>query len=67
MVHVPAGWLHQVENLQDCVKIARDTMFPERMALYMRARQHILVGIIRSNAADYMAMIGVLWAAIQKL
>ena len=22
VVHVPAGWLHQVENLQDCVKIA---------------------------------------------
>jgi len=22
VVHVPAGWLHQVENWQDCVKIA---------------------------------------------
>ena len=67
MVHVPTGWLHQVENLQDCAKIAWDMMVPERMALYMLTWQHILSGITRSNAADYMAATGVLWAAVQKL
>lgn len=60
MVPVPAGWLHQVENLQDCVKIAWDMMFLERMALYMRTWLHILSGITKSNAPDYMAMTGVL-------
>ncbi len=35
VVHVPAGWSHQVDNLQDCVKIAWDIMVPERMAAYM--------------------------------
>ena len=35
MVHVPARWLHQVENLQDCVKIAWHMMVPERMVFYM--------------------------------
>ena len=67
MVHVPAGWLHQVENLQDCVKIAWDMMAPERVALYVLTWQYILSGITRSNAADYVATTGVWWAAVQKL
>ena len=37
VVNVPAGWLHQLENLQDCVRIAWDIMVPERMAAYMAA------------------------------
>ena len=49
------------------MKIAWDMMLPERMAAYMLTWQHILSGITTSNAADYMATIGVLWAAVQKL
>ncbi len=37
VVHVPAGWLHQVEILQGCGKIAWDITVPERMAAYMAA------------------------------
>ncbi|KAL3134232.1 hypothetical protein ABBQ38_006663 [Trebouxia sp. C0009 RCD-2024] len=67
LVHVPAGWLHQVENLQDCVKIAWDMMTPERMGAYMATWQHVLASVIKSNAPDYMAATGVLWVAVQKL
>ena len=67
VVHVPAGWLHQVENLQDCVKIAWDMMIPERMGAYMATWQHVLATVTKSNAPDYMAARGVLWAAVQKL
>ncbi|KAL3157775.1 hypothetical protein ABBQ32_012200 [Trebouxia sp. C0010 RCD-2024] len=67
VVHVPAGWLHQVENLQDCVKIAWDRMVPERMAAYMATWQLVLASVIKSNAPDYMAATGVLWVAVQKL
>ena len=51
MVHVPAGWLHQVENLQDCVKIG-----------YQLTWQHVLVCVIKLNAPYYMADMGMLWA-----
>ena len=67
VVHVPAGWLHQVENLQDCVKIAWDIMVPERMAAYMATWQHVLASVVKSNAPDYMAATGVLWVVVQKL
>jgi len=67
VMHVPAGWLHQVENLQDCVKIAWDIMVPERMAAYMTTWQHVLACVTKSNAPDYMAAMGVLWVAAQKL
>ena len=67
VVNVPAGWLHQVENLQDCVKIAWDIMVSERMAAYMATWQHVLACVTKSNAPDYMAAMGVLWVAAQKL
>jgi len=67
MVHVPAGWLHQVENLQDCVKIAWDIMVPERMAAYVTTWQHVLACVTKSNAPAYMAATGVMVVAAQKL
>jgi len=37
-VYVPAGWVHQVENLQDCVKLAWDFFgSPERLAVCLAA------------------------------
>ena len=42
-------------------------MIPERMAAYMATWQHVLAGVTNSNAPDYMAAVGVLWAAAQKL
>ena len=67
VVHMPAGWLHQVETLQDCVKLAWDIMLPERMAAYMATWQHVLASVTESSAPDYMAAMDVLWVAAQKL
>ena len=67
VAHVPAGWLHQVENWQDCVKIAWDLMIPERMAAYITTWQHVLACVTASSAPDYMAAMGVLWVTADKL
>ncbi len=42
-------------------------MVPERMAAYMTTWQHVLACVTKSNAPDYMAAMGVLWVAAQKL
>ncbi len=35
----------------------------ERMAAYMTTWQHVLACVTKSNAPDFMAPVGVLWAA----
>ncbi|KAL0031501.1 hypothetical protein WJX77_003847 [Trebouxia sp. C0004] len=57
----------KAENLQDCVKIAWDILVPEHMAAYMATWQHVFACVTKSNAPDYMAAMGVLWVAAQKL
>ena len=51
-------------TLQDGVKIAWDMVMPERMVAYMVTLQHTLSRIIRSSAPDYIAIAGILWAAL---
>ncbi len=42
-------------------------MVPERKAAYMTTWQYVLACVTKSNALDYMAAMGVLWVAAQKL
>ncbi len=67
-IFVPAGWLHQVQNLADCVKLAWDFFgSPERLAVYLAAWQHVHFTVVKTNAADYMPATAVLCQAISKL
>jgi len=67
-VYVPAGWVHQVENLQDCVKLAWDFFgSPERLAVCLAAWQHVHAKIADINAPDYVCASAVLCKAVQEL
>ena len=67
-MYVPAGWVHQVENLQDCVKLAWDFFAsPERLAVCVAAWQHVHAKIPHINAADYLYAAAVLCQAVQEL
>ena len=65
-VHVPPGWLHQVTNVQPCMKLAWDFYDKAHMAAYVASWQLIASGVTRENAEDYMAVGRVLVQAIRK-
>ena len=52
MVHVPAGYMHQVENLAPCVKMAFDKYVPANLARYALSWQYVTSQVFR--APDYM-------------
>jgi len=53
MVHVPAGHMHQVENLEDCVKIAWDKYVAANMSRYALSWLYVTSQV--TGGADYMA------------
>ena len=53
MVHVPAGWPHQVLNLKPCVKLAWDCYDPVNMARYAQSWLYIR-GKYMPRSDDYM-------------
>ncbi|DBA96413.1 TPA: putative JmjC domain-containing histone demethylation protein 2C [Trebouxia sp. C0004] len=67
-MYVPAGWVHQVENLQDCVKLAWDFFgSAERLAVCFAAWQHVHAKLADINAPDYLCASAVLCRAVQQL
>ncbi len=67
-VYVPAGWVHQVENLQDCVKLAYEFFkSPSRLAVCLAAWQHVHARIASISATDYLYAAAVLCNAVDKL
>ena len=54
LVHIPAGYMHQVENLQDCTKIAWDMYHAANLQRYALAWRYIHSQL--KGAADYMAV-----------
>ena len=65
MVHVPAGYMHQVENLQPCVKIAFDKYVCANLARYALSWWYVTCQIWRSS--DYMGAAVLVKEAINKL
>ena len=65
-VHVRPGWLHQVTNMQPCMKLAWDFYDKAHMAAYVASWQLIASSIMRKIAEDYMAVGLVLLQAILK-
>ena len=63
-VHVRPGWMHQVTNLQPCLKLAWDFYTKAQMPAYIASWQLIASPIMRHNAEDYMAVGRVLVKAI---
>ncbi len=53
MVHVPAGHMHQVENLEDCVKIAWDKYVAANLSRYALSWLYGTSQV--TGGADYMA------------
>ena len=66
MVHVPAGWPHQLLNLKPCVKLAWDYYDPVSMARYARSWLYIR-GKYMPRSDDYMGAAVVLKNAIVSL
>lgn len=65
-LYLPAGWVHQVENLQDCVKIAWDLFSSiERLPVCLAAWQHVHAKIADINAPDYLYAVAVLCRAVE--
>ena len=64
-VWVPPGCIHQVVNLEDCVKVAWDYLQPDHMHLYMQHNLDIGSGVIGSNAPDYVALASVFEVALR--
>ena len=61
LVHVPAGWLHQVHNVRACIKMAFEKCEPERLLNYVLSWQYIAARYTTSsNSADYMAIMAVI-------
>ena len=60
LIHIPSGWIHQVTNLQDCIKVAWDYYVPAHMSCYASAWKLIHAQVTKTNASDYMAFMGVL-------
>ena len=65
MVHVPAGYMHQVENLHPCLKVAWDIYVVEHLHRYALSWRYI--GSKMRGAADYMASAVVVKHAILDL
>ena len=55
LVHVPAGYMHQVCNEQLCLKMAFEDCKPARLLNYVLSWQHIASKYTKkSNSPDYM-------------
>ena len=65
MMHVPAGWPHQVVNLKPCVKMAWDFFTSANMSRYALSWLYISKQMPRSD--DYMGAAIVLKNAITNL
>ena len=56
VVHVPSGWVHQVENLAPSLKMAWDYYDGRHMGRYARAHRTVVAPFFGpSQAPDYMA------------
>ncbi len=61
MVHVPAGWVHQVINMRPCIKMAWDVYQPKHLLNYVLSQQYVASQITStSNTADYMSVMCVI-------
>ena len=67
MVTVPVGWLHQVVNMQSCVKIACDVSRPNNLALCMASWKLVSSGIMQRNTPDYVCTAAAVVKAIVSL
>ncbi|GFR42749.1 hypothetical protein Agub_g3687 [Astrephomene gubernaculifera] len=68
VVHVPAGWIHQVENVQACLKLAWDTLNPRRLVHYFGVQRLVVHhGLWGYSPEDYMAIEAVLAKAIPEI
>ncbi len=65
MVHVPAGHMHQVENLEDCVKTAWDKYVAANMTRYALSWLYVTRQV--TGGADYMGAAVVVKNAIIEL
>lgn len=60
MVHVPAGWVHCVLNLEACAKLAWEVYKEKHMLNYVLSWQYVARQFTRErNVRDYMAVVGV--------
>lgn len=67
-MYVPAGWAHQVENLQECVKLAWDFFAsPAKLPLSLVAWQHVHARIAGISAKDYLYAAAVTCKAVDML
>ena len=55
LVYVPPGWLHQVTNVAQCMKMAWELYDLEHTAHYVASWHYTASKITRNNAEDYMA------------
>lgn len=63
MVFVPPGWVHQVTNLQPCLKVAWDTYDARHYEQYCLLHRRIACKYFGSTMADdYMSFNLLLWA-----
>lgn len=65
MVHVPAGHMHQVENMLPGIKVAFDKYVPANLARYVLSWQYVTSQIARTP--DYMCVAIVVKNAIARL
>lgn len=65
MVHVPAGHMHQVENMLSGTKMAFDKYVPANLARYVLSWQYVTSQIARTP--DYMCAVVVVKSAITRL
>ena len=66
MVCVPCGWVHQVVNLRDCVKVACDVCQPDRLAAAIGAWEVLLSAAVQ-HSEDSVAAAPALVNAIVSL
>ena len=64
-VWVPPGYVHQVVNHEDCVKVAWDFVEAEHMHLYVEHSVDIGSGAIGASGNDYVALPSVLEAGLK--
>lgn len=63
LVHIPPGWLHQVRNLSDNVKVAFEFAEPSRFSMYMCSQRYIsssVTNLALGNEPDYMRLLTLL-------
>jgi len=55
LVEVPPGWIHQVTNLVECIKMAWDVYELAHVPDYVASWHHISSQVTCSNSEDYMS------------